>query len=308
MKVVFKEFGSNDELGCKEYSNIASTLIPAFEVGSHEVFIKKRFSLKPDTLSWNIKAISKDADVVEISLSASEHPISVKAYSKTQNKSPEFYLQPYTIIEVDFGFHTDAFSSCGDLIKNEEITSALLPGEIHKKRPCVVLKANKFRVQVIPLTASKRELNNPKNIAIESASFNNMLARYIEKQSYALLDMVQTVSVNRVFPPKNSDGKYRHTYSKFKLSSSDKLKLKTALAQQYSTDIVLENTNLKKRLADLGAEKAKILTTNNTYKEKCTEADSKIDYLNSLLLIIGRELELGDSIEGIQSEVTRQFS
>ncbi len=308
MKIVFKNFDTDDELGCEEYSDILETLVPAFQQGAHDVFLMKKFSSRAGISSWRIKNIATSPQFVEIILAEAEQPISVTAHAKSQTKPPGSYLLRFRIVEVDFGFHSNAFSPCGQLTKNEAITSALLPGELHKKRPCIVLGANKNRAQVIPMTTNLTAGKNPKNIQISHKSFKNMSNHYSQKPSYALLEMIQTVSVNRIFPPRASDGKYHPYYHNYNLCSDDRAALRDILAAQYNQEVVNEKSILQSKVEGLNHEKGMLLNAQRKIKADLDIVQKEKEQLEDLILQIGCHLDLGCSVSEIKQNLERQFN
>lgn len=302
MKVVFKDIDSDTTLGFTLYTDIIEILIPSFDQAAHDMFLMKRFVSKPNVDSWEIMTIITDEAFIVIVLKAIVQPFSVARYAKTQSKPAVFFLKKYNIVEVNFGFYSDTIDQSGYRQKNHSDTSALLPGELHKKRPCIILSARGNRVQVAPLSTKTPLQNNPNSVLLSTVSFNHMARRYREKSSVILLDMIQTVSVNRVFPPKAGDGKYHPLYSKYRLCSSDRSKLKQALAAQYNQEVNNEKDLLSNRFAKLSHEKGKLLEANKRMKKDLTQAQTTVDKYERLILKMGEFLEIEGSVETIFNE------
>lgn len=303
IRVIFKDSDNDIELGSTLYTDIIETLIPSFHQTSHDMFLTKKFVSKPNVHSWQIKCISVEKALVVIVLKAIEQPFCVAAYAKKQSKSPMFFLKKYRIVEVDFGYHTDTVNQSGHRAKNKSDSSALLPGELHKKRPCIVLSARGDRVQVAPLSTKVPAQSNPMNVPVTAASFNHMARRYQQRPSVILLDMIQTVSTNRIFAPKAADGKYHPHYTKYNLCSNDKEKLKEALASQYIQDVNNEKNKLTERLSKLSHEKGKLLETNHQMKAKLIQTELKRDEYEAFILKIGDAMGFTGSVE----EIYQQF-
>ena len=237
MQIVFKENGKGEKLGVTQHTDIIDAFIPSFKKEKHAVFINRKFTSQPDILSWRIIDIVTAEGTVDILLEPSIYPLSLATYSQGQKKVPKFYLRKFRLVDVDFGFHFDIVKPCGTKTNNNYKLSALLPGELHKRRPCIVLSAEGNRVQVLPMSTKPKKGTSPYHIEISPQSFSNMNERYSEAPSFALLQMVQTVSINRVFPPKDIHGKCEPHYSRYKLTHADKLKVEQALSDQYSDEI-----------------------------------------------------------------------
>jgi hypothetical protein len=218
-------------------------------------------------------------------------------------KNPKQFLRQFHIIEVDFGFHSDLFDcSLGSVSKNNVQPETLLPGEIHKKRPCIVLNVNDTTVQVIPLTTQMPKYNDPNIFQIQTESFRKMSARYTAKTSYALLNMVQTISMSRIFPPQGNDNKYIFN-NQYALISQDKDALKIALAQYYNNDLAVKIKLLDNNVTKLQQERNKILSTNSALKESLEQMDRENNELNEMINSLAVHLNLGNSFEEIRETI-----
>lgn len=166
------------------------------------------------------------------------------------------------------------------------------PGELHKRRPCIVLAHSEGRAQVMPMTTDQSASNNPKNILISRDSFAKMHPRYTEKDSYALPDMIQTVSTSRIFPPQAADGKHPGTYAQYKLCSSDKNKVVSVLATQYNSELMIEKVRLEERLSALQKEKSKLFSTNVGLKESLKKYKEEVATLREKFLKLAQAVDL----------------
>jgi uncharacterized protein YifN (PemK superfamily) len=303
MRIVFKGNDEGNELGITQHTDIVDAFIPSFKKEKHEVFINRKFASQPDILSWRIIDIVTAEGKVEILLEPSAYPLSLATYSKGQKKVPKFYLRKFQIVDVDFGFHFDIVKSCGTKTNNNYKLSALLPGELHKRRPCIILSAEGNRVQVLPMSTKSRNGISRHHIEISSQSFSNMNRRYSDSPSFALLQMVQTVSVNRVFPPKDVHGKCEPHYSQYKLTQTDKLKIEQALSDQYSDVINNEIENLTSRLDTLNKEKKSLLEANVRIKAELTDEKIMLNEYQQSIQKIGNYFDIGTSLEEVMSKI-----
>ncbi|MCJ8268705.1 MAG: type II toxin-antitoxin system PemK/MazF family toxin [Psychrosphaera sp.] len=306
IQVEFIHFSIGACLGSVKYSDIIEILIPAFKYDAHDIFITKHFASQPEITSWQVHYIFTDNEYVFIFLKEHRQPLSLTEYSARQYKKPNFYLRPFQIVEVAFSFHSYIYTIENDTCKNLSDTTALLPGELHKMRPCIILKSEQNRVQVLPLTSSS---NNDRNTVIEinPVSFQNLATRYKRKTSFALINMTQTVSIHRIYPPRDHSGRFNHNYPRYKLVAADQNAIKIALVGRYSKEIVLLSEQLSTKVEDLNHQKAKLLNTiNNLRKDlddswlKQAQLISERDSLLKLIKKIGLFFDLGESIEAIK--------
>ena len=166
MEVKFFNEGDGVLLGCRTYDGITHTIIPAFNETEHDIYFTKTFQKETSFKSWLIKSIEVNDSGVDIYLKGNIVPDSVDVYAKKQHKKFNTIIRKHNIIEVDFGHETTLFSLGTGAQKNTVITDALMPGEMHKKRPCIVMGTKGTSVTVIPLTT--KNYNNPKHVLISS--------------------------------------------------------------------------------------------------------------------------------------------
>lgn len=300
MNLVFK-YTDDSTLGSIQHTDVMETLVPAYKEDSHDIFLKHLFSAKPDIDNWQIKKMDVEGQDVTIFLSEAESPSSVVHFAKSQYKPLNFYLVPYGIVEVDFGYHSDLFDIKGGRVRNTKNVASLLPGEMHKRRPCIILGVKDTSVQVIPLSTSTQAQNGNSSgsICLDSQSFENMAPRYTEKESFALLGMVQTVSAHRVFSPRNTNLKYEHKYHRYKLCATDREKIKTALAEQYNQNIITQMSNLSRQKINLEKEKTAILRANERIRGECSIVAQRNKELEAFILKVGKDMDLGESVDAI---------
>jgi len=298
MELIFKDSDDNI-LGRVKHSDFLETLIPAFSPDAHDMFLKHVFASKPSVTNWQINRLEVKNGSVDIYLVEFDSPSSIVDFAKSQNKKASYYIKPYRIVEVDFGFYSDIFSRNGSIIENSRAGLGLLKGEMQKRRPCIVLEEKGNCVQVIPMSSKKIECADPLAIKISPESFTKMAPRYTENDSHALLGMIQTVSVFRVFPPRNENFKYEHKYNLYKLSETDKESIQKALSKQYSQSMNRRFNILDDRFKKLSQEKSRILDANNRIKAEYTSAKENNRQLESFIIKLGNDLGLGDSLEDI---------
>lgn len=298
MKIIFED-SDRTELGHIKHENLVETLIPAFEPDTHDMFLKHVFSSKKHVTNWQITNLLIDANIATIQLKEAASTQSLADFIAPQYRKPEDFLKPYYIVEVDFGFYSNLFNIHGAKVVNKRSTNSLLQGEMHKRRPCIVLGLKHGCVQVIPLSTKTEVGSNPKRLELSKTSFAKLAPRYTEKTSYALLEMIQTVSVHRVFPPKGINKKYEHSYHS--ISTTDKDLIKKALVEQYNQTLTIDYTILKTQHENLQHEKSKILESKNLLLREKKDLEENCNILKKSILKFGQEMGAGESLDEILS-------
>lgn len=270
MEVVFQEEGGH-VLGRIQYENIEEVALPAFYKDGkpgknggepkkpHSMFLKNIFSSKPEVNTWKVLDLEDGIPgIIKYILQPSANSESLYQYAESQNKqkNPSGLLVDFCVVEVDFGYYHDIFSGQGDRYDNHIHVNRVLPGELHKRRPCIVLSSTKDMVKVIPLTSKNGTREGKSIVAISSESFKNLYFKYGEVDSFALLEMIETVSVHRIFPPKDAKGEYsQNKFRRYKITVEDRDKLKQALAATHSASLVHDFTVLNTTHESLKKEK-----------------------------------------------------
>lgn len=156
--------------------------------------------------------------------------------TKKSNRSVISKLQFGTLVEVEFGFIPSVKKLNGDVRTNKRYPDTVHKGEMHKRRLCVVVKADSGRVQVVPVTSQAPDSSGDLSICqISDASLADLIG-YNDpaKPSYAICRMIKTVALTRVLPPlsrqRGATAAFRdNRYSK-KLNGADRALFKQALS------------------------------------------------------------------------------
>lgn len=296
MEVRFINEEDGVQLGCRTYEGISHTIIPAFNANDHDIYFTKTFSKNSDFKSWLVKSVVITKEGAEIYVSGNLIPDSVYTYAQKQHRNFHSYIRKHNIVEVDFGHETSMFGLTSGEQKNTYRTDSLMPGEMHKKRPCIVMGTRANSVTVIPLTT--KDYGNPKHVPISSQSFNNLHPRYAEKVSFAALDMIQTVSAHRVFPPREAQGgRYRHQYSKYKLTKVDGDAVDNALADIYNDDVTKQLKIVQSSLASVSKERTRLFEKYTEVATHLEEMEAKKIELEEVIAHVAKVFEIeGDSI------------
>ncbi|MDO9232990.1 MAG: type II toxin-antitoxin system PemK/MazF family toxin [Methylotenera sp.] len=279
-------------LGKASYSGFNEILIPSV-TPSYNNYLILQFS-NNNNYYWEVLTINIENNEVQITIEPIQNnPKSIKRIAQVNSSNPKKFLTDFSLVEVEFGFFSSILKKDAGTQRNNIYSNALLNGEIHKKRPCIVLKTFEHTAQVIPLTSKLKE-----KIDILIINMNNIngISNHYHKPTYALIEMIQTVSYDRVFPPRGADGKF-HDKS-YPISTIDKDSLKTALASLYNAGIQLKVNSLNANVIQLNKEKFRIIAASKTII-------SEKKQLESLILKVGKYFELGDNITTIMDELSK---
>lgn len=276
---------NGEYLGKTTYSDFHEILFPSFSDDYKNHLILK--FINNENYYWKILECNINLNTINLTIESVQNPPkSIGKVAKFNNSKPKKLLTDFSLVEVEFGFFSSVLDIDNVKRPNNIYSNALLDGEIHKKRPCIVLKAFENAVQVIPLTSKATRINQNICTPIDMSKIIGISQHY-HIATYALIEMIQTVSYDRVFPPRGNDGKF-HQRS-YPISIDDKNRLKTALSSLYNAGIQIKVDNLEKNVEKLSREKFRILDKN---AEILLEKNKLEDYV----MKIGKELGLGDDI------------
>lgn len=247
-----------------EKKGVVETLIPSYNASQHQVFINKHFSGNPGMLLWQVVNVESCNGHVKVSIKAEQgSPISFGTYAQTQGiKSLSSLLKKYQIIDVDFGYRSDCFSSKGQS-DNRSFSCSILPGELHKKRPCLILgMSNKWRtLQVIPLS-TKDPSGDKRCVPLPTSTFSTCAYHYRANPSFALLDMLQTISWYRAYPLRAVDSRFMEHDRRIYLPEAKRREIESLLSSGYQPSHKAELKLLEDRIKKLETERAKIIPAN----------------------------------------------
>jgi len=244
-----------EEINYKSTDNIIITNLVDYK--SENCFSYKFKGIKANY--WKIinYEILKNNKELNLYIKEEARLISLKDHAERNNKGVGFYLKKYSIVDVNFGYHKNILNTANmEIEKNEIYLDKLMKEELHKIRPCIVLSVEGDKVQVIPLTTQEK---SPK----EKINLNNLRdkinAFYLNKDSYIIPNMIQTVSSRRVFPPKNINGTRKQSYDKYMINTDMKNLINKLLNQRFNPNIQEEKNKLEKDKKKLSEEKFKLI-------------------------------------------------
>jgi len=196
----------NDQLlGTKWVENIEEVLIPISKKNK-PFFITMVFT---NVLSfrWRVEyvlGISKDVWGIWLT----EKDVSDDKYlSSTLEirgiKSAAQIVRKGTIVIVEYGHIYQSLNFRQGLLRSTLYPCSNQEGEMHKRRPAIVVSADTWGVKVVPITSVEPEGNtvNQSIFELETESTEFISEFRQGRRSFALCDMVQSVSYNRILPP-----------------------------------------------------------------------------------------------------------
>lgn len=308
MQIRYIEHGTNTFLGSVNKGGIKETLLPKFKKGEHKVFINKHFICAPDFVIWEIIDIDKLDGIAHIFLRPEINaPLSYGTFARSQAKSfTSFYIKRHSIVDVDYSHHSVLDDFSGAISSNEKYASASMYGELHKKRPCIVLNADSSWgiSQVLPLTTRDSAANDSRCIPISATSFNHLDSRYRAKPSYAMMDMIQSVSSFRIYPPQAKESRFdTHLHSQ-SIQQQDKVAIEMALSSHFSKTIASRHQILENTISKAAAEKNKIMQSNR-------ERQSTINEMKELIQKMSKEAfcidDYGDDFDALVDIIKGQL-
>jgi uncharacterized protein YifN (PemK superfamily) len=225
-------------LGVERFEGIKEKLIPAYDAAGHKVSITKFFEGREDH-RWLVKGLvheSESETSVYLEAWGGNRREEFLSQTKKSNRSVISRLQFGTLVEVEFGFIPNVKKLSGDVRTNKRYPDTVHKGEMHKRRLCVVVKADSSRVQVVPVTSQAPSSSGDLSVCQISESSLTDLVGYNDPEisSYAICRMIKTVALSRILPPlslqRGTRAPFRdNRYSK-KLNGADKTAFKQALS------------------------------------------------------------------------------
>ncbi len=229
------------KLGEELYDGFKEALIPTFE--SYPTFCIKKFSGFSNQ-RWRVESVEK---VSAMGFS----PVHCEVYlSKARERVPEEYLSQSlkkakrlannvlfhgTLVEIDFGFVSSAISPGGNIDFCEGYFDTLQRNEMHKRRLAIVTKASRWTAQVVPVSTVSRDALDKTSFLLTS-DLTPLVSYGGGLPSWAVCDMLQTVSTGRILPPlstypvgSNTRTGRRASYP-YRLNKGDTRSLKSAMA------------------------------------------------------------------------------
>ncbi|MDR8481454.1 type II toxin-antitoxin system PemK/MazF family toxin [Serratia nevei] len=218
VSISYSTYDPNDQtneriLGTEHIDNIEEILVPLNDKNT-PIFITKAFSgevckrwrvwfflgIAPD--HWGIwlteKDVSKDIYLSEILI-------------KRGIRNAAGFVKKGAIVIVEFGHIYQTLNFQTGLTKSAMYPCNHQEGEMHKRRPAVVVKVDSRGVTVVPVTSKEPDAHeyNRAIFELETDSIRYIKELDTGKRSFAVCEMIQTVSPTRILPPESRDHKGR---------------------------------------------------------------------------------------------------
>lgn len=256
-------------LGKEVYTGICEAFLPDL-FNQTKTFMVMKFDNRPN-YNWVVKKITqkeeKDELLFDILIEPNTSSIPEVYLHQTLKKTRQDLkrlLYIGTLVEVDYGF-TQSIVKDKEIKKTKRYPNVLQKNEMRKRRLAIVVKVlSDHRVQVVPVT-SVNPGTDRSTFQISKESLDDLVFYANSgKDSWALCNMLQTVSITRIVPPitkkverrsKTSASPFtphvRSEQYKHKLSAYDRTKLSNALLSTFSPDDYLELKEIKRKYLDL---------------------------------------------------------
>lgn len=269
-------------LGEEKHINIEEAFLPDL-FNQNTSFLSKKFSDKAN-YNWIVNSINESENISEkeliyslyLSKNISKYPeIFLSQTKKRTNKKVSSILFKGTLVEVDFGF-TQSIIKDKKIKKTKRYPNVLQKNEMRKRRLAVVVKVlSDERVQVVPIT-SQDPGNDKSTFKISDESLRSLVFYgQSGKDSWALCNMIQTVSITRINPPLSNrtdrSGYIRKTRDELyrnKLSARDRTLFLSSLLSSYTPEDYLQLKEVNQKYIRLLQEKKELEGENtNLHKE-----------------------------------------
>ncbi|WP_322977472.1 type II toxin-antitoxin system PemK/MazF family toxin [Acinetobacter pittii] len=281
-------------LGKEVHTGICEAFLPDLYNETHTFMVKKFESRQ--NYNWVVKEISQHENNQELYLDILIEPnqsnvpeVYLHQTLKKTRQKPSRLLYFGTLVEVDFGF-TQSIIKDKDIKKTKRYPNVLQKNEMRKRRLAIVVKVlSDHRVQVVPVTSQDPE-GDVSTFQLSRDTLDDLVFYGNSgKNSWALCNMLQTVSTTRIVPPitkkverqsKTAIKPYvrhvRNEQYKHKLSAHDRTNLTNTLLKTYSSDDYFDLKEFKRKYLELlrqieaeRLENSKEMQTLEQYKKVC---------------------------------------
>lgn len=246
-------------LGTETLDGVSEALLPRYQEDS-KIYCIKKFDGNA-CYQWLVLSVEKTAPLAtacasfKIVFEAPSNSDPVEYLYQTLNKGKGRTLQsivrPGNLVEIDYGHELAVGRSDGELRSNKRYSDTIQKGEMHKRRLAIVVNiSRRSTLQVVPITSVEPAAVDKTAFEISSATLNQLtFYGRSGKRSWAIANMIETVSTRRVLPPVSYFTHRGHTrfgrdtnYS-VSLSSPETRSLKEALLHSISVRDYFDNLN-----------------------------------------------------------------
>lgn len=267
--------GSGAVLGEESSSGVSEVLYPDANFSDHAMTITKKFDGQRE-YRWEVTGVvhTSFTDAIVMlrpRVQTLDEEYLLKTIISGRARLMSVSVRKGTLVEVEFGYIHSVRKATGEHRSNKRYPDQAKKGEMHKRRLAVVIKANRDRVQVVPITSRVPSSPDPTSFEVSAESLQR-LVDYNDpaKHSYVLCGMLQTISPARILPPKSIDHARKHVKRNVsypsQLTPDDMKKLEVALSSAVG---IGDYTQVRKERNTLRLEKqAGLLRQQEQEREK----------------------------------------
>lgn len=317
--------GNDRLLGREIMEDIDEVLVPLNQKNT-PIFITKAFNGESckrwqvecvrliEAEKWGIWLVDRN-NSAEIYLS--------ETLQRRSKSSAQGYLRKGAIVIVEFGhIHQTLSIAEGVTTENTTYFCSHLSGEMHKRRPAIVVSADRRGVKVVPITSQEPDgfHANKSIFELESASTKHINEFNPSKGSFVLCEMIQTVSPTRILPPLAKDLKFpTRTFRRDdayirKISPNDLRALEDGLLtavgmsalKKRNQELLNENANSRQTRATFDARQAELTTqlADTRYAESLLQSElSLLKQKHRILSELYLSASEHTAVDGVDAEV-----
>lgn len=256
-------------LGTETVEGVSEVLLPQYQQERKIYFIKKFAG--EENYQWLVHSVERSppSDTtcatfkVVLETPADLGPVEYlhQTLKKGKGRTIQSVVRPGSLVEVDYGHELAVGRSDGELRSNKRYSDTIQKGEMHKRRLAVVVTVSRSStLQVVPITSQEPASTDKTAFEVSTGTLGQLkFYGNSGKQSWAIANMIETVSTRRVLPPLsyyNSRGHRtsgRDTNYSISLSTAENRLLKEALLHSIAVRDYYIN------LSSLSQAKAQIL-------------------------------------------------
>ncbi|KHN53766.1 hypothetical protein OI69_05930 [Pectobacterium fontis] len=294
-------------LGKEIYDDIDEFLLP-INYKNTPFFITKSF-LGHANYRWKVKfVLGIKKGVYGVWLIDKDTSSDIYLNQTSMRKKVPFWgvVKKGSIVIVEFGHVYQVANFIGEIKDTYSYPCTHQSGEMHKRRPAIVVSADKHGVKIVPITSKKPD-SYPLNKSVfeleeESTRFIHEFSN--DKNSYVLCEMIQTVSPARILPPnaKNRNVKifFRDECYTRLINRRDRWKLEIALLSSIGLPKIKQDLLEKEeKLSNLEAEKQSLDSDSILLRQELDKMKHKYKILSELYIASSN----CESLDEVDSEV-----
>lgn len=192
-------------LGSESVENIDEILVPV-NFRDSAIFITRAFSGQVQRRWRVVHVLGIASGVYGVWLTAQDNSADVFLSETLRRRhivNPARLLPKGRIVIVEFGHIYQTLHFNDGLRDSAGYPCQHQAGEMHKRRPAIVVGADARGVRVVPVTSKEPRAHefNQAIVELESASTNQISDFSGGRRSFALCEMIETVSPTRILPP-----------------------------------------------------------------------------------------------------------